>query len=798
MAKINIPIIGNNKKNKLINIYNSGFTYMSGKKGNDTYIINNISQTATEIEDTKGRDALILNNIKGNALVFLFDVMVNEDFSENILPDDGLYIIKSNMLTDVVNQLGKFMRNPNDYNNLPQNGITEILYYFGDTNNIQSNGKYGKKMGTGYIENIYTDSKGVRYAFDLKSYVNEVRPKVLKLLKKYGYNSTNELLVSKNKKIKNKVLKIYQNSAVKYTITGNKNANSITGGNGDDIIKAGKGNDKINAGLGNNLIYFAKNDGKDTVLNGNGNDTLVFSNEKLNRIKGKYSGNHVVISYTGGKITLKNYKKGNHSAQYFKVGNTTKAVDDLLPYNNVKFDGIEYKGTQVKDYVNSNQNLATVKTFAGNDKIIISGMANEIYAGKGNDYIQDTGMCNIFYFNAGDGNDTLKLSPENIFDGQTFIFNDEKNITELKYTKISDDKHKITYNGGKDSLSVTGKISDTNIKVGNDFYNIYQNQFRKIYSSHIYVGFDEITTQYNKDYDVFQSSNSNDYISDINATTIKALGGDDYINFAGGYIYGGKGNDTITSTGSNLMFNSGDGNDIVNDSNSENIYEFLDENDISNIAINNTENGLKIGYNNNKDFVNIQTDTDIEEAPSGYIKVQDNIYSILGTSLRYAEHMNIENLSGIIGTNQDDNIESFFDDIKGKNVILNSGNDNFELLNTGIEKLFTFINIESNGSINDKTLYVGDKYNFVAFKDYFSKSGTTVIKNSSYLKQLNNLDMEDSVIESLKTDVSGWLTSDGRNYGSVMDALSDNANRDANFTALMSNSYFGKIQWQDM
>ena len=386
MTKINKSIKGNNKKNKLTN-RNSGYTAMYGKKGDDTYVVTNIANSVTDIEDTAGKDTLEIQNIKGNDLVFAFDVMLNE--SDDIYdkyghPFDELIIAKKSLAMSVANKIIKFTDTA-ALKDVPQKGAVLISDYFGNTNDIQSDGEYGKQYGNGYIENIYSkDKNGVKYSFDFKSYIDAVVPKVKNFLIKNGYNSASEAVYNGSSSLKKELLSIYTDTAKKYEISGSNKNDSINGdslndkitggsgndkikgyggddkidgdngndklygGAGNDVITGGKGNDKIygeagddkiygnkgddtiNAGKGTNYIYFSKKDGKDTVISGGGVDTLVFDNEKLSKIKLKMSGKNLIIKYTGGQITLKNYEKGNHSAQFIKVQDKTYSINNML------------------------------------------------------------------------------------------------------------------------------------------------------------------------------------------------------------------------------------------------------------------------------------------------------------------------------------------------------------------------------------------------------------------------------------------------------------------------------------
>ena len=133
------------------------------------------------------------------------------------------------------------------------------------------------------------------------------------------------------------------------TINGSNGSDTIIAGKGNDKIHANKGNDVINAGKGINILYFNKNDGKNTVLNGKGTDIIIIENEKFSNLKVKFSGNNAVITYTGGEIILKDYKKGGHSAQYIQAGNTRRKIDTII--NN-----------SIKTSKNSDANYSAIKS----------------------------------------------------------------------------------------------------------------------------------------------------------------------------------------------------------------------------------------------------------------------------------------------------------------------------------------------------------------------------------------------------------------------------------------------------
>lgn len=365
------PIKGNKKNNTLVN-KQTGLTAMYGYAGNDKYIINNLSKSITLISDSSGKDSLQINNMNGNKLFFTFDV--NTETFDDISSEFD--IIKKDNAMSIINKFRTAAISENIYD-FPKGGAIGIDDFMGNTNRIQTSGSYGKTFGNGYIENIYTvNSTGVKYKYNVKKYIADVVPKVKTFIMNNQpgedddalfYDTTEDIMEEADSTTIKNLINIYKNTPINMKITGSKKTDKIFGGNGKDKIKAnagndiikaaggndiikgdngndkiyggkgndkiygGKGNDTINAGAGTNNIYIAKKDGDDIILNGKGTDTLIFSGEKFKNLKAKFSGNDLVITHTGGKVTLKNYKKVDHSVQFIKAGSTKKAVTSFFP-----------------------------------------------------------------------------------------------------------------------------------------------------------------------------------------------------------------------------------------------------------------------------------------------------------------------------------------------------------------------------------------------------------------------------------------------------------------------------------
>ena len=610
----------------------------------------------------------------------------------------------------------------------------------------------------------------------------------------------------------------FKKSKYNNTIYGEAGNDKIYGGNGNDKIYGGKNNDTINAGKGKNTLYFSKGDGTDTVVKGGGVDTLVFSNEKLKNIKAKYSKNDVLLTYTDGKIKLKNYVKNGHSAQYIQVGKTKKAIEALLPWNTVKRSGRNYIGTNKKDKVDSNTRNAVIKTYNGNDKVGLIEYDNTVIAGKGNDTIINDGSGTVLKFNAGDGNDTVNISEDSYY--TMFEFLDEKDINGVKYTAAKGG-FKLTYNGGKDSVTIKmatekyedwvedGGIQDFLIKIRNDYYTIIspEDGIKNLYTQWIIRGIGEIETPYADFVDTLRTSNNDDYINYVSAAKIYALDGDDYISVSGYNeedaivnIWGGKGNDYINVNNADLYFNNGDGNDWVS---GENTLVFSDVNSINDLSIDKNNDGFIIKYNN-KDSVQLDLNEYSYYDYNSYIKVGDNFYTLYNTS-NYYWGRNAVNSIALVGTIGDDTIGyNYYEDSIPDTIYTGTGNDIINV-ESGSSSLHAYFNIDADNHLLDSTLFIdcgnwlygidstdpNNSYSsegILKVADYFSKGTTEINSSDSCTLNMSN-------IEEVKTAVAGWLSTH-TDYANVMVAINDSVNGSENLRILMGSDYFGKLNWQ--
>ena len=171
------------------------------------------------------------------------------------------------------------------------------------------------------------------------------------------------------------------------TINGLAGNDTLSGGGGDDQITGGLGNDSLQGGLGNDRYFFKSGDGQDTLFDAGGSNVLEFGPGMVNNVAFVLSGNDVVVTFSGSTDSVR-----------FLSG-TTGAIS--------KF---ELNGTNNADTITGSSFGDVIQGLGGNDVIHGGDGADEIYGGPGNDTLEgggsDTdGSVDALY--GGDGDDTL-------------------------------------------------------------------------------------------------------------------------------------------------------------------------------------------------------------------------------------------------------------------------------------------------------------------------------------------------------------------------------------------------------
>ncbi len=190
---------------------------------------------------------------------------------------------------------------------------------------------------------------------------------------------------------------------------------TINAGDGADTITGGLGNDVINGGKANDTYYYSRGDGNDTITEdvwGGTNDQLVLSGINSGDVTLVRNGNDVTLVIAestpgagdGGSILLKASLDDNNETGLEKIvfadGTTwTKANLRLMLLGQATTAGNDtITGFNVADVIDAR---------AGNDTINAGDGADTITGGLGNDVINGGKANDTYYYNRGDGNDTI-------------------------------------------------------------------------------------------------------------------------------------------------------------------------------------------------------------------------------------------------------------------------------------------------------------------------------------------------------------------------------------------------------
>ena len=395
---------------------------------------------------------------------------------------------------------------------------------------------------------------------------------------------------------------IYGTSGVDF-ISGEAGNDTIYANNGNDVIYGGAGNDTLNGGSGNDLYIWNWGDGFDTIYDSGNNDTISFGpGITFNDLTFSNIGENLKIVVKNNEtqgILIKDFMRGvsykieelsfydGSSVHLSEIGLTLQQTNDTETIKGTEFgDTIYANGGD--DTINAGAGDDTIYGGAGCDKIygdvgndtIYGGDGNDtidagsgnnvIYGGKGDDNIKASHGSDTYFWNMGDGLDTIEDRGYELND--TLVFGEGITFEDLKFTQISSDKIKVTVKGdetqglllvnllpnsNKFGVDILKFADGTTVNMKEQGITLHQNDSNETISGTIFD-------------DVIYGEGGNDVIKTYEGNdTIYGGDGNDTIDAGSGnnIIYGGKGDDNIkASHGSDTYFwNMGDGLDTIED-----------------------------------------------------------------------------------------------------------------------------------------------------------------------------------------------------------------------------------------
>ena len=450
---------------------------------------------------------------------------------------------------------------------------------------------------------------------------------------------------------------------------------TIKSGAGDDIIKGTKYNDSITGGAGQNTLNYSKGDGND-VVNLTKGENFILNMTDLNyedlTFTAVNKNKDLEISYdkdgVKGSVTLKNFGSKdvtNNKTKKLEDSSSVKIIangeekdlrkvavnsgngtwhDDIInqsSYENKNNKGLTLDGKAGNDIITGTKYADTLKGGDGND-IIYSGDGNDkLYGNKGNDTINGGLGNNYIYLNKGDGDDII----ENGDGTDTIVFAKGTNISY----EYEGDNLILNY-GNNDTLTLKNYKNGHSvqyIKIGNKTKTM--EDFMSVPQPTAPTGPTEPATP-------SLIINKENYIEGTDATNnivVKSTGtnrifggaGDDVITTGGSemtinYVYGGRGNDIITSgAGKDIIYGGGGSNTIYLGKGSgadytydeaDNTFVFKDISDLSKLTFDGgVQDSLGLvsdltitGYGKSTDVLTIKNFFNLEGYDYSKIKLQ--------------------------------------------------------------------------------------------------------------------------------------------------------------------------------
>ena len=357
-------------------------------------------------------------------------------------------------------------------------------------------------------------------------------------------------------------------------LSGGDGADLIEGGQGDDEIWGGDGDDLLYGGEGNDLIFGAS--GNDFIVGGAGSDTLygdqgddVFLFERDGGVDQVFDtqGNNKILMESGiGLGELSFYRNNNDLiirlglssemkvSAYFSGTFGVIEFSDGTTLSQVDLEHVSQPlGTSQGETLYALPNIRDVYGLEGDDNIVGTSAGHFFSGGKGDDVLNAFGVDNVFYYEYGDGVDTISIGGSNSAGVNLLNFGTGIQRSQVSLWKEGDDLIFGVEGGGRITISGHFLVSE----VG---------ELNKLTD----VVFADGSSWENFDVDVPDNSvivEGVQIIGDDLSNQIFGGAGDDFLVGMGGddLIWGGAGNDILVGGQGNdtYVFLPGDGQDVI-------------------------------------------------------------------------------------------------------------------------------------------------------------------------------------------------------------------------------------------
>ena len=338
----------------------------------------------------------------------------------------------------------------------------------------------------------------------------------------------------------------------------------IYGNDGDDILVGNAGNDRLIGGNGNDTYIFNAGWGNDTIDNSSNDDpsscedTIQFGSDIfVDDIVIKRQENDLILSTQDGSNTLRVFSyfveagATNNTIKYIKFADgTTWTYEDVrLAWNQnpVSVDGgVTLEGNDDANSLSGGSGNDILIGNGGNDNISAGSGNDTILAGTGDDYINGGSGNDSYYYNYGDGMDTIS---------------DNGNFDVIVFNRGIDPEKLVYRNEGNDLRIMIDGSETQGVLIKNFFSSIDYKIEELHFADNVVIRLSEIglvLTQKNIGETVTGTEFGDTIYANDGFDTVNAGKGDDI-------IIGGKGNDQLNGGEGNdtYIYNIGDGLDTI-------------------------------------------------------------------------------------------------------------------------------------------------------------------------------------------------------------------------------------------
>lgn len=532
--------------NALDNILNGrgGTNTLIGGAGNDSYYIDSVNNTVTELAN-EGIDSILLY-LKSNPSLPVPDRTIKYTLVDQV---ENLYL-----KTDYTSQI-----TGNSQNN---------IFYMGDRGSISNDNVIG---GTG-IDTVDFSTASAGISINLTD--SEFSPDNSEV-----YNVENAV-----GSMYADTLNASNSTTAAHVLNGLAGNDRLQGASLNDTLIGGAGDDSLEGGTGSDLYVFNRGDGNDTITENAPPETktdiiqfgtgISSSDITLQRINNDLK---LSIKNTTDSISIKGYfnNEGTSGSQIDQINFTNSTAS----WNVSQVKNLILQGTSADDTLNGFSGADTIAGFAGNDILNGSAGNDTLDGGSGNDTLDGGTGTDTYLFGIGYGNDTIN-SPDNTSgETDTILLGSGISTSDVNIKRV---------NGGSDLLLSLNNNSQDSLKITSYGWGFSTGEQLKFADGTIW------NSNILKARSMIGSSASETITGFSSADTISGLGGDDNLygeegddiidggdgndlldgNIGNDTLTGGAGNDSLYGSVGNDLLDGGQGNDTLDGSSGNDTYKF--------------------------------------------------------------------------------------------------------------------------------------------------------------------------------------------------------------------------------